>query len=82
MRMHGNHRHTFMNPDGVVFALRLFRYAPGAAERGRATADYSWFPPHAWRFADCSNCWMQLGWAFSGERSFFALIAERIVEAS
>ncbi len=82
LRVHGKHRHTTMNPSGEVFELRVFRFAPGARERGTPSLEYSWFPPLAWRFADCANCWVQLGWAFSGERSFFGLIADRLEESS
>jgi len=80
----GRARHTFMNPDGVVFHLRLFRRAPGALCHGVPTTAYTWFPGTAWCFADCAACRMHLGWRYDdvdGEGgTFFGFVEERLVE--
>lgn len=80
----GRHHHTFMNPSADVFHVRCFADAPGAALRGPATDEYSWFPGLAWRIALCRGCGSQLGWSFQpgpgGAVAFFGLIAERLLE--
>ena len=78
LRQNGRHRHTFMNPAGRVFEIRLFREAVGAVEVGSPSDDYSWFPPARWVFADCAKCRGQLGWAFIGERRFFGFVASTL----
>lgn len=64
---------VFVNPAGHVFELALFRHAPGAVARGEPSFEFSWFPGHAWRFAHCRGCGVQLGWRFEGSSQFWGL---------
>lgn len=77
----GRHRHTCVNPAGIVYRIRCFRRAPGVSGVGEWTDYYSWFAGYAWQVAQCAGCGAHLGWGFRGEGSpFHGLIAERIVE--
>ena len=75
----GGHGHTRLNPAGVLFHFGCFARAPGAGVTGIPVSEHSWFPGCAWQFADCAGCRAHLGWYFTGEASFFGLIAERLV---
>ncbi len=66
--------HTFVNPSGDVFELALFSRADGASAFGHGSLEYTWFPGHAWRFAVCRSCGMQLGWHYEGLNDFWGLI--------
>lgn len=66
--------HTFVNPRGEVFDLVCFFRADGAVTVGEPTLEYTWFPGHAWRFAMCRSCAVQLGWRYDGAPGFWGLI--------
>ncbi len=73
--INGSHSHTFFNPAGIVYELGCFREACGCMTVGEATAEFTWFSGHAWRFALCLSCDTHLGWFFEmGEHSFYGLI--------
>jgi hypothetical protein len=75
------HEHTVVNPAGVLFAIRLFRSAPGCRFQGAPSGEFSWFPGYLWRLAFCGGCGQHLGWLFQGEGDqFVALIAGAIRE--
>lgn len=73
----GAHERAFFNPAGVVYRVLCFKEAPGAAELGRPTPEFSWFRGYAWRFAVCRGCGAHLGWRYDGDGApavFFGLI--------
>lgn len=80
----GKHGHLLANPQGLVFEVGCFALAPGAVRLGRPTAQYSWFPPHAWRLALCRSCKTHLGWYYEamGTSPFYGLILNLLVEES
>ncbi len=76
----GTHSHTFTNPAGYVFRIGCFRSAPGCAQAGDFTEEYSWFSGYAWRYALCAGCRVHLGWSFQGpDPGFFGLVLDRLV---
>jgi hypothetical protein len=89
----GAHEHTFTNPAGWVYRIGCFRSAPGCAQAGEFTEEYSWFPGQAWRYALCAGCRTHLGWVFRGASAgaggaagsappeFYGLILDRLVGA-
>ena len=76
----GTHQHTFTNPAGFTYVIGCFADAPGCAQSGIYTAEWSWFADHEWRYAHCRQCSAHLGWHFRGVDRFFGLILERLVE--
>jgi hypothetical protein len=77
----GRHHHTCVNPAGIVFRIRCFRTAPGAAGRGDFTDAFSWFAGYAWQVATCAACGAHVGWGYRGSGApFHGLIADRIAE--
>lgn len=77
----GYHTHTFFNPAGIVYELGCFHQASGCFIDGEATAEFSWFAGHLWRFALCRWCQVHLGWFFEmGEKNFYGLILARLRE--
>jgi len=78
----GQHRHTCVNPAGVVFRIGCFRPAAGMADRGPLVAEHSWFPGYRWQIGVCARCQTHLGWGFRGRdrEPFWGLILERLVE--
>jgi len=74
----GAHAHTRLNPAGVLFHFGCFAEARGCVVDGAPTLAHTWFTGCAWQYAHCGNCRAHLGWFFSGEQSFFGLIAERL----
>ncbi len=78
-----HHEHRFLNPHGFVFDVGCFRDAPGITLSGEASSDFSWFPPLAWRVAECGSCTAQLGWGFESPAQllFFGLILNRLRSA-
>jgi len=77
----GGHEHTFVNPAGMVFTVRLFRHTPGCRFQGSPSSEFSWFPGYLWRLALCGGCAQHLGWLFQGaDDEFTALIAAAIRE--
>jgi hypothetical protein len=89
----GAQEHTFTNPGGWVYRIGCFRRAPGCAQAGEFTEEYSWFPGQAWRYALCAGCRTHLGWVFRGasagaggaagsaQPEFYGLILDRLVGA-
>lgn len=77
--INGAHAHTFTNPHGLTFHIGCFRDAPGCAETGTATTEFTWFPGYAWCIADCAHCGVHLGWQFtSSQDRFYGLIHDRL----
>ncbi|MDH5731243.1 MAG: cereblon family protein [Gammaproteobacteria bacterium] len=76
----GKQRHFVQNAAGEQYHIALYEQAFGCGIAGVPTTDFTWFPPHSWRFAYCRRCRLQLGWQFSGRKPFFALI-ERLLKA-
>jgi len=77
----GSHEHSFVNPAGLLFTVRLFCRASGCRFHGRPSPQFSWFPGYLWRIALCGGCGGHLGWLFQGAADeFVALIAAAIKE--
>ncbi len=76
----GEHRHTFVNPHGLVFEIGCFDRAPGCAGVGPAEAFFSWFPGYAWRVVICRGCQAHLGWSYGERPDFVGLILDRLCE--
>ena len=74
----GRHEHTRFNPAGLVFHFGIFGRAPGAYVEGPPTQEATWFPGCAWALACCGACGVHLGWHFSGQADFFALVLVRL----
>jgi len=81
IEVHGAHRHTFANPQGLIFEIGCFRQAEGCRYSGEPSAEWSWFGGFRWRIALCGRCLTQLGWLFvsSAETRFAGLILDRLV---
>lgn len=76
----GSHRHTFINPGGIVFRIGCFSMASGCYITGESTGEYTWFPGYVWCYVICSGCFSHLGWHYStGDGGFFGLILDRLV---
>ncbi|HTV18976.1 MAG TPA: cereblon family protein [Polyangiaceae bacterium] len=83
MAVDGAHRHSFINPAGMIFRVACFAEAPGVVPVGDESAFFTWFAGFAWRVALCRGCGEHLGWSYrSDDSGFVALIEERIVERS
>ncbi len=80
IEVHGAHAHRRVNPSGVDFLLGCFASAPGCVAEGTPTTFWTWFPGYAWQIASCRGCGDHLGWAFTGDRFFWALILPHLVE--
>ncbi len=76
----GAHRHTFTNPAGFTYNIGCFAEAPGCAQSGVYTTEWSWFADHEWRYAHCRQCEAHMGWHFRGVDRFFGLILDRLAE--
>jgi hypothetical protein len=76
--VNGSHEHAFFNPAGIAFEIRCFRAAPGAAVQGAASDEFTWFPDYRWQVALCLVCQAHLGWRFTGNTTFFGLIASQL----
>ena len=77
-----HHKHTFLNPAGMVFTIGCFAAAEGALPDGPSSDHWTWFPGFAWQAALCRGCSTLLGWLFrSTAQSFFGLILDRLAEA-
>lgn len=76
-----SHRHRFTNPHGLIFVIGCFASAPGCAQVGVATEEWTWFSGYAWQVALCRSCGVHLGWRYrsgSGD-GFYGLILDRLV---
>ena len=78
----GRDEFAFSNPVGIRFEIITFSRALGCGSAGIPTLENTWFPGHAWRFCHCDQCGQQLGWAYSGQHEFIALIKDRIVRGT
>jgi hypothetical protein len=79
--VNGAHSHAFVNPAGMIFRLRCFSAAAGAARLGEESDYWTWFPGFLWQAAICRHCFEHLGWRYrNAEASFFGLIADRLLE--
>jgi hypothetical protein len=79
--VNGAHSHAFVNPAGVLYRIRCFQAAPGAAGLGEPSDYWTWFPGFHWQTCVCRACFEHLGWRFqSSATTFFGLISERLLE--
>ena len=76
--INGEHTHTFSNPAGYTYIINCFQSAPGCLIVGDRTDEYTWFSDHQWQLTVCHSCKEQLGWLFSNDQQFYALIADRL----
>lgn len=77
------HRHTFINPEGLVFQIGCFSHADGCLIDEQSTLDNTWFTGFTWSVSICSNCTAHLGWFYEkDERHFFGLILDRIKDSA
>jgi hypothetical protein len=79
IELFGGHLHNRINPAGYIYRLGLFADAPGVMSVGEPSYEFSWFPECAWQVVVCRGCLEHLGWEFSGEKRFFALLPEKLV---
>jgi hypothetical protein len=81
IEVNGAHSQAFVNPAGMIFRVRCFSAAPGAAGLGEESQFWTWFPGFLWQAAVCRRCFGHLGWRYrNSESTFFGLIAERLLE--
>jgi hypothetical protein len=79
IEVNGAHRHTFMNPGGIVFLIGCFSEAGGCYVLGAPTNEYTWFAGYAWRYVVCAGCLSHLGWHYrAGEAGFFGLTLDQL----
>ena len=78
--VNGAQSHTFTNPAGVTYNILCYQVAPGCDVVGERTAEYSWFSGYEWQYAICKGCSEHMGWLFSNEHAFFALISNKLVQ--
>ncbi len=76
----GAFKHTFFNPEGIVFEIGCFQTAAGCIAVGEATAEFTWFKGFSWRICLCAGCHVHLGWQYrsAGGSRFFGLILDRL----
>lgn len=79
--VNGAHRHTFANPEGIVYEIGCFISAPGCVYTGTPTDEFTWFKGFSWRVALCQICLTHLGWLYIGSAyyRFNGLILERLI---
>lgn len=81
IEIYGDHHHVFANPSGIVFDIGCFSLAPGCANHGIPTSEFTWFSGFAWRFSICGKCHLHLGWHYTGgSESFYGLILANLIE--
>ena len=81
--VHGQHRHVFFNPHGIVFEIGCFYSASGYVLLGSPTKEFSWFKGYSWQILLCSNCQIHLGWRYmSADGGFYGLILKNLVSES
>ena len=82
IELQGSHKHTFANPQGIIYEIGCFKNAMGCGYTGTLTNEYTWFRGFSWKIALCSLCLTHLGWLFisSEGTSFNGLILNRLVE--
>tara|TARA_B100000513_G_scaffold62261_1_gene24380 strand:+ start:390 stop:737 length:348 start_codon:yes stop_codon:yes gene_type:complete len=77
----GDRERVCANPAGRMFVVVSFAEAPGAADVGPPTEDYSWFKGYAWNFAHCRGCNSHLGWRYTSNGTppvFWGLIKDML----
>ena len=77
------HRHTFANPQGIIYEIGCFGSAVGCRYAGPATGEFTWFVGYEWKIAVCSMCLIHLGWIFisnSCDTTFNGLILDQLIE--
>ena len=79
----GAHKHTFANPEGLVFNIACFRAVTGCTYAGPFSQEFTWFKGYHWRIVVCTMCLTHLGWLFvsSGTDRFHGLIIDRLIES-
>lgn len=78
--INGAQWHTFKNPAGFTYSVSCYRSAPGCSVTGVSTNEYSWFSGYEWQVAICNSCKEQLGWLFTNDQRFYALITDRLTQ--
>ncbi len=83
IEVQGSHKHTFANPQGIIYEIGCFKNAAGCGYTGVPTDEYTWFRGFRWRVAICGHCLTHLGWLFmsTASSSFNGLILNRLVES-
>lgn len=83
IEVQGSHKHTFANPQGIIYEIGCFKNATGCGYTGIPTDGYTWFRGFRWRVALCGLCLTHLGWLFmsTASSSFNGLILNRLVES-
>ena len=77
------HRHTFLNPEGLVFQVGCFSHADGCLIDDQPTLENTWFAGFNWSISICSNCMVHLGWFYQkDDQNFFSLIIDRLVDST
>ncbi len=76
--INGEHTHIFSNPAGYTYTINCFQSAPGCLTIGNSADEHTWFNGYAWQIAVCHSCKEHLGWLFSNDHQFYALIADRL----
>ncbi|NYZ11123.1 hypothetical protein HL658_01060 [Azospirillum sp. RWY-5-1] len=82
MAMDGAHERSVFNPAGLVFRIACFREAPGVAEFGASSTEFTWFRGYAWTIGLCRSCGVHLGWRYEGSLEpavFYGLVRARLV---
>ncbi|MCP4744638.1 MAG: hypothetical protein GY874_00625 [Desulfobacteraceae bacterium] len=80
--VNGSHRHSFANPNGIIFEIGCFSIVRGCRKYGVPSAEFTWFPGYAWQVIVCAKCLSHLGWLFLSRQSghFFGLILVQLAE--
>jgi hypothetical protein len=82
--INGSHRHTFANPNGIVFEIGCFSQYRGCSSHGPPSTEFAWFAGYSWQIIVCSKCLTHLGWLFVSHvpKSFAGLVLDRIIQTS
>ena len=77
----GSHRHTFSNPEGIVYNIGCFSKIKGYSIIGDPILEHTWFPGFSWQIVICASCFSHIGWRFqSGSSNFFGLVTNNLME--
>jgi hypothetical protein len=77
-----HHKHTFLNPVGLIFQIGCFSHANGCLIDEQFTLENTWFAGFSWSISMCSDCLEHLGWFYQkDEHHFFGLILDRLVNS-
>ncbi|MBU0729510.1 MAG: hypothetical protein KKE17_07300 [Proteobacteria bacterium] len=83
IEINGAHRHTFYNPEGVIYDIGCFSSAKGSHNHGGKSFYFTWFEGYSWCFSVCSSCLTHLGWYFEHSRDaggFYGLVTSKLIE--